>query len=247
MKMIQTKNYLSPNVRHIMIVGCGGTGSYLAESVASLIAGYRLDIRLTLVDHDLVEDKNVYRQLFMPCDSTERKNKAEALSEMLNMRFGLSTSFITEEITKPVSADPSCLVITCVDKVSVRKLFKDSRLWLDLGNDRTSGQAIFGTTANPTYVQAEKKRWKKIPHVQYLPNVYLRAGLEKLEDEPSVPSCADTPFTEQGPQVNKWSAMVGFNIVEQILVHGEVRIPSFYLDTVAGVVAPVRITRDYLN
>lgn len=247
MKMMQTKNYLVPEIRKIVLVGCGGTGSYLAEGLASMIAGYRMNIILTLVDFDVVEDKNVYRQLFMPFDATGKKYKSEALSEMLNMRFGLKSSFSTERIEKQISGGRDTLIITCVDKVSVRKLFKDSQLWLDLGNDRTSGQAIFGTTARPETVYEEKRRWKNSPHVRALPNVYLRAGLAHLEDTPDVPSCADTPFTEQGPLVNRWAAGIGLGIIEQLLVQGEVRTPCSFFDTVAGVVAPMRITKEYLN
>lgn len=245
--MMQTKNYLAPEIKKIFLVGCGGTGSYLAEGLASMIAGYRMDISLTLVDFDVVEDKNVYRQLFMPFDVAEAKYKSEALSEMLNIRFGLNTSFSTEKIEEPCSGNRETLIITCVDKVSVRKLFKDSFLWLDLGNDRTSGQAIFGTTSRPEVVQEQKRFWKKLPYVRALPNVYLRAGLEQLEDASTVPSCADTPFTEQGPLVNRWAAGVGLGIIEQLLVQGEVRTPCSYFDTMAGVVAPIRITKDYLN
>jgi len=55
----------------IVLVGVGGTGAFLAEQIARLFRGWRID--LTLVDPDVVERHNVARQNFLPRDVGETK------------------------------------------------------------------------------------------------------------------------------------------------------------------------------
>lgn len=47
----------------IVLVGCGGTGGFLAEAICRLLIGRRA--RLFLVDLDRVEPHNVARQAFL--------------------------------------------------------------------------------------------------------------------------------------------------------------------------------------
>jgi tRNA A37 threonylcarbamoyladenosine dehydratase len=47
----------------IVLVGCGGTGGYLAEALCRLLVGRRGSLHL--VDHDRVEAHNVARQSFL--------------------------------------------------------------------------------------------------------------------------------------------------------------------------------------
>lgn len=229
--------------RVFVVVGCGGTGSILAEGLANMVAGYKKNARMVLVDHDLVEEKNVFRQNFMPSEIGQ--NKAEALAFRLNLRFGLDIGALAQEVTKKPAND-AAIYITAVHTVTPRKLFKDSRFWLDLGNDKSTGQAIFGTTSNASLLKQEAKNWNKQPYVMSLPNAYYRAGMEKLKDELDVPNCADNPYEEQGPLVNRMAAMAGLAILKQILVEGQVRTPSVYFDADCATMAPCRITKEYL-
>ena len=67
-----------------MLVGCGGTGGYLAEALCRLLIGRRS--RLFLVDLDRVEEHNVARQAFDTADAG--RFKAQVLAERLSRRFG---------------------------------------------------------------------------------------------------------------------------------------------------------------
>src|SRR5438132_11519584 len=68
----------------VVLVGCGGTGGFLAEAVCRLRIGR--PARLFLVDMDRVEPSNVGRQVF---DRSEiGRFKAEVLAERLSRRFG---------------------------------------------------------------------------------------------------------------------------------------------------------------
>ena len=59
-------------IQRIAIVGCGGTGSQVARSVARMLYDMQQSRqqtpRLLLIDPDTVEMKNVGRQLFTPAD-----------------------------------------------------------------------------------------------------------------------------------------------------------------------------------
>ena len=68
----------------IVLVGCGGTGGFLAEALCRLLLGRRA--ALFLVDPDRVERTNVSRQAF---DAAHvGRFKSEVLAERLSRRFG---------------------------------------------------------------------------------------------------------------------------------------------------------------
>ena len=52
----------------LVLVGCGGTGSWLAPHVARvarlLLEKWQKDVQVVFVDPDVVEEKNIYRQNF---------------------------------------------------------------------------------------------------------------------------------------------------------------------------------------
>lgn len=63
----------------IVLVGCGGTGAFLAERLARVLIDRRA--RLCLVDHDRVEAHNVARQAFARRDVG--RHKVDAVAERL--------------------------------------------------------------------------------------------------------------------------------------------------------------------
>src|SRR3954451_23564354 len=70
---------------HIMLVGCGGTGSWLAPRIAP-IARVLIEsgkpTTLSFIDPDIIEKANVYRQNF--CDAEIGYHK----SRVLALRYG---------------------------------------------------------------------------------------------------------------------------------------------------------------
>src|SRR5690242_10022390 len=70
----------------VTIVGLGGTGAFLAEDLARLFSvhfGWR--VRITLVDHDVVEEHNEQRQAFSKRD--RGRLKAQVVGERLVRQF----------------------------------------------------------------------------------------------------------------------------------------------------------------
>jgi hypothetical protein len=76
----------------LILIGCGGTGSAVAEALARLLAYHKDGCKeIILIDGDKFEEKNQERQMFSP--KFMGKNKAEALRERLD--------FIQKVITVP--------------------------------------------------------------------------------------------------------------------------------------------------
>jgi len=254
----KTKIFLAPAVRSIRIVGCGGTGSYLAQGLAKLLAGYGIaEMEVKLVDPDVVEEKNCKRQNFKPWEVG--MNKAEALALRLSEEFGneaddgqnASPRFVAYPcLGEKVQSSYGELIITCVDNISARKHYRGSDLWMDLGNGVSQGQVIFGTAQDERVIQSELNDWKKTPIVKALPNPYLKTGLKKLKDKKTkkrAVSCADMPFDEQGIFVNELAAQAGLNILHQILVKGTVSCPAIYFDAEYPRMIPAAITKEYMT
>lgn len=153
---------------HIVLVGCGGTGSWLAPSVVRLAAVLReagRQVQVTFVDGDRVEQKNIPRQQF--CDAELGVNKARTLAFRYSAAWGLPIGavprmFTAKDAERYISVpygDALVVVIGCVDNANARQQiskFVDSYSdrssqqapgvwWLDCGNADDSGQVLLGT------------------------------------------------------------------------------------------------------
>ena len=71
----------------ITVVGCGGTGGFVAEGLCRLFQGR--DATIVLVDHDRVESHNLLRQNFYAADVG--KFKSQALADRLASTYPEST------------------------------------------------------------------------------------------------------------------------------------------------------------
>jgi PRTRC genetic system ThiF family protein len=267
MKSQNRKSHIALQFQRILIIGAGGTGSYLAQGLAKMVAGYHLDIEVLIVDPDIVEEKNCARQNFHPWEIGQ--GKAEALTSRLNQQYGIAWAFVKgkgEDLLKgnppfqtvPTSTwaagkvvtgyDHNRLTITCVDTVAARKPCKGLGPWLDLGNGVETGQALYGTTEDLKLLSVEVNDWEKKPTVGNLPSPFLAFGMSKLKTpKKKAPSCADTPFAEQGVFANEWAAAAGLTILHQLLIKGDLTTPAIYFNISKGWMAPEFITRDYLS
>jgi hypothetical protein len=94
----------------IYIIGCGGVGSWLAPALALLTS----PAQLVLIDADILEEKNLDRQLFKPEDIG--RSKAEALSERYGCRH--INAWFSEGLMEFHEDD---WLIVCVDNHMARK------------------------------------------------------------------------------------------------------------------------------
>lgn len=128
----------------IAVVGAGGTGGYLLQSLARLLVhlGRPDGIRVVVFDGDHVEEKNVGRQLFSHAEIG--RNKAETLVRRFNLAFGLHMIAIPEMADEQLLRDVcraqqrgwvaryATLLCGCVDTTAAREQIDQA--WARLAN-----------------------------------------------------------------------------------------------------------------
>ena len=144
----------------ITVVGCGGTGGFVAEGLCRLFQGREATI--VLVDHDRVEPHNLLRQNFYPGDVGQFKSKA--LADRLALAYrrpvGYSVYPFREDDSRsnghrypglPGYGDG--LIIGCADNAAARRAMAEclpgspQRWLIDAGNDTNWGQVLVGNVA----------------------------------------------------------------------------------------------------
>lgn len=73
---------------YIVMVGCGGNGGYAVQRLTKMLFAFsEVKSFLMLADPDKVEEKNLFRQPFIPCDIG--RPKAEVLAKRYGSTYGL--------------------------------------------------------------------------------------------------------------------------------------------------------------
>jgi hypothetical protein len=140
----------------ITIVGCGGTGARVIGPLLKVIPDNWV---VTLVDHDIVETRNLLRQNFIAEDVG--RYKAVVLAERYSepsRQIRYAVGKFTEELffNRIYPATTRNIVIgctdsnefradmaKCVDKViTANRVNSTPLLWIDAGNERTTGQVV---------------------------------------------------------------------------------------------------------
>lgn len=148
---------------NLILVGCGGTGGYIAESLARFAwdlkqRGKRVE--LIFIDHDHVEQKNVGRQRFAPAEVG--LNKALCLANRYNLAFGLDIVAVARPFCAEMMAEwgsrytsGNTLLIGAVDNATARQQLAQAvtqgngRLWcLDAGNALHNGNVYLGNLSS---------------------------------------------------------------------------------------------------
>jgi adenylyltransferase/sulfurtransferase len=123
------------NNKKILLIGCGGVGSPLADLI--IRGGFT---NLTLVDLDEIDKTNLQRQIYYESDIG--KNKAQALkSHLLKINKDVSISIIKEKINEfniKEHFNSFDLIIDSTDNFKIRKLINNFALennipWLYTG------------------------------------------------------------------------------------------------------------------
>ena len=174
---------------HLWLVGCGGTGSYVAESLARLAYVFKQvgkNVNITFVDPDIVEGKNLGRQRF--CQSELGLNKATTLALRYNLTWGLEISAIPDYFDpKLVKSywNNLVIIIGCVDNSAARRFLGKTlennrhaeipRIWyLDAGNNFDSGQILLGSHNSLEELTPHLDKFKKTGIMGALPSPVLQ-------------------------------------------------------------------------
>lgn len=222
----------------ITLVGCGGTGSWLAPHVARIARLWQnfhpgRMLKIVFYDDDFIEEKNTFRQNFITAEIGA--NKAEALASRYTFASGLEITACPRRFGGLSYSDREDLTIVlgCVDGPdgrieidrSLRNRSGDSHkldIWVDCGNHKWSGQVLLSTSIPnevPPFSLRDRCLW--IPS----PSLYHPELFEKEKDRPTRPaldqniSCAELAMMDhQGMSINAMVAAVAADYLVQILL-----------------------------
>jgi len=228
----------------ILVVGCGGTGGYVAEGLCRLLAG--IDIPLVLIDYDRVEDHNLIRQHFS--ESDVGKFKSQALAERLALQYGRAIQYSVHPYDAELvdsefgggmySHLANGIIIGCVDRASARQSiargFHVNNWWLDAGNGHSSGQVLFGNAGKNELGGGFEEYYQLVKRLP-LPSVQQPALLAPSTVEETAPrDCAEATIAEaQSPVINQAMATLVLQFMYRIL-NNKLTWMGAYIDLDAG-------------
>ncbi len=249
----------------LVLVGCGGTGSWLAPTVVRaarlLIEKFGKTVRVVFIDPDTVEPKNCYRQNF--AEFEVGRNKAECLT----LRYGLAWGVDVQALPQAFDANLDKLlederqtyyglsvVIGCVDNAKARTEihryltekagYGSARWWLDCGNDKHSGQVLVGGFNNKldTTVFPLPDYCVRLPLPSEQHPELLIPGTAEPEPDAAL-SCADLALRgAQGLAVNQMVAAIAGDTLLQMLVYKNLGHFQTYFDQASGSMRSTPIT-----
>lgn len=222
----------------VLLAGCGGTGSHIAQSLARIAAHVRLprsELRIIFCDGDTVEEKNVGRQLFAPGDVG--KNKAQVLANRFSSLFGLAIDALPEMATVDYLAAVGGLkkkyggkngslgiLIGAVDTAVARKTLNGAlreqscwNLWLDCGNHEYSGQVCVGSETAPEQLTGAIKLGicSRLPS----PSLIYPELLEAAERRRREDCAAAMEDNVQSLMVNQMMAAIASEYLTKLIIH----------------------------
>jgi len=229
----------------ILLVGCGGTGSFVAEGLCRLLIGNKTP--LILIDPDRVEPHNLGRQQFFAGDVG--KFKSQALAERLSRQYGRTIAYsvypyMDDLIYKDYGGGlhtraAQGIIVGCVDNPAARRSIAESmhfgNWWLDAGNGYSSGQVLIGNAPDVGYL---KKCFHEEPGEVYalpIPSLQLPSLLApEAKPDKDNKDCAEAVVAdEQSPVINQAMATMVLEFMHLIL-EGNLTWMGAYLDLEAG-------------
>lgn len=240
----------------LILVGCGGTGSWLAPAVARigkiLIERFNREVSLYFIDPDQVEEKNIYRQNF--CAAEIEANKAETLATRYGLAWGIEITAVSKkykEVIYSLRNLNNAIVIGCVDRTSARIEITESMKnhdmssWLDCGNSESYGQVLLGvkSSAKNLFSIPGKCGGLPLPSLQH-PELVDEQKIEmNTDDHGSQLSCADMAMQDsQGLAINQRMAAEAADYLVRMLITRDLKKFATYIDLGSGTTRSKYIT-----
>ena len=235
----------------ILLVGCGGTGGFVAEGLCRLING--TSYHLYLVDPDRVEERNLGRQNFVKANLG--RFKAQVLAERLAGQFGMPIDYFVKPIQQLALDDRGHLTIGCVDNPAARDRLqiagkytmggyysycKLGGWYIDAGNGEHSGQVLIGNgLLKPNELNKSFYPDTGICERLPLPTVQQPALLAPEAKPRQRRNCAEAVSREeQSPVINRVMADLVLTFVHKLLT-GKLTWMAAYIDLETGTMSAV--------
>lgn len=242
----------------ITLIGCGGTGSFLALHLARLAwhaAAAGLEIQLKFIDPDRVEEKNIGRQNFCPAEIGEYK--AYTLARRFGLALGVSITAITEKFNQEqvgwyLRSGNISILCGCVDGPDPRReialIFRHtqnpSRWWIDGGNHHASGQVYIGNNTDPLPTISPLGFCSHLPHPGIQAPDLLAPPSLPLGGNEGGQSCADLlAANAQSLMINQAIAGWMATYCYRLLISRDLDLMATYINLDAGSVRSVPITK----
>ena len=233
----------------VVMLGAGGTGGHIAPHLYRLLYALERPVRFIICDGDVVEEKNLVRQNFIPADLGE--NKAKVLAERYASVFGMETEYVPEfieseerlrQLLTPQSwrMEPygnqavaeQVILIGAVDNNKSRQLchhiFYQAKelIYIDSGNGEHTGQIVCGIRSGG------RTMYRPIGAVY--PDV-----LKETDKFPTELSCAEASLSApQSIAANITAATAVVDMIYNILTLGESRVRQITFATTTVNVRP---------
>jgi hypothetical protein len=239
LSMYRLSNSFTTNYFNVTVVGCGGTGGFVADGLCRLLPA---QATLVLVDHDQVEERNLIRQNFSSDELG--KFKSEALAERLANRYKRPVAYSVLPIGLCQVSVPG-LLIGCVDNGPARGQIAEKvggsfdtfygfpSWWIDAGNGEHYGQVIIGNGQRGSFNEQSGE-------CVALPLPTLQRPELLSQAPPRERSCVQID-QEQGPTINQAMAAIVVEVTRRI-IEGTCSWMQLYLDLEAGSLTNVLAT-----
>lgn len=239
----------------LVLVGCGGTGSWLAGGIARVaweLKRMGRQVEVQFWDFDRVESQNVPRQCFAPCEIG--LYKAETLALRYGAAWGINISAHLQPFNPGLLQvrgyyyghnQPLTVLVGAVDNAQARRSIattlqnNDHRApsiwWLDAGNSKANCQVLIGT-----HNQAEELQTAFSLSCNALPSPALQHPelLEPLPEElpggQGKMSCAElVAANAQSMTINKLVSSLAEDMLVR-LITGKLTYFAIYADQESG-------------
>lgn len=261
-KFHYTEDYLLHPMHKVTVnvIGAGGTGSQVITNLARLDYALRAlghpGLHVRLIDDDIVTEANMGRQLFTSSDIG--LHKSTILITKVNRFFNQSWESYPVKYNKDFKYKWANIIITCVDKVDVRKQIAKFNFgdedqtsyiqcyyWLDFGNSQTLGQCVLGTLKSIKQPTSEYQTLNRLANiVQMFPDEY------KKEDDNNEPSCSlAQALNKQDLFINSTLVQFGMNILWKLFREARIQYQGAYvnLDKLTVVPIPIAHPNKYID
>lgn len=251
------------NTLRFIVVGAGGTGSFVIPALARLIFELKQQqnksAEMLIVDPDVVENGNIPRSNF--CFAEVGRYKAQTLAERVSTAWGIETSFACkrfepEKHLKSSNSDYRSLtiIVGCVDNHLARREMhraleefrsygESSRVWwIDGGNGKTSGQVLLGSTTKtlkPEQYFTGTSICRALPSPSLQHPDFLKPETIEAESDASCPE--RVRLGEQGLNVNQRVAIEIAEMLSSMLLTRTLKRHAVYFDLESGT------TRSFYN
>lgn len=250
-----TRNY--HKIRFVL-VGAGGTGSFLAYSISRLAAvleetGRRC--KIVIIDPDRVEEGNVPRSNFS--EGEIGGYKAQTLALRFARAWGVSITSVNRKFHPSLlwqSHEQSCLTILAgaVDNPAARRSINRALVecrsaegrtpdtwWIDCGNGRETGQVLIGSATTPEQLRgafATELLCNTLPSPAMQRPDLLRADPDEGQKLKQRLSCLQLMLmNEQSLMINQRMANEAGEMLTQLLLYRNLQRFATFVDTKLGV------------